>query len=188
MIEEIFIAGAGGQGVLALGKTLVLSAVQQGFYVTYYPSYGAEIRGGTANCTVIISDREIASPTVSKVKSLLVFNAPSFFKFVPKLVSDGLLILNSSLIDVSKNASDFSNRILKLIQVPATAVAQKLGDIRCANMVMLGVYTGIRRIISSDNIVKVIKNIFSKNQNIAEINIEAFRKGTEYGIEKSKNF
>jgi len=188
LVEEIFIAGAGGQGVLALGKTLALSAVEQGLYVTYYPSYGAEIRGGTANCTVIISDREIASPTVSKAKSLLVLNAPSFLKFLPKLVSDGLLIVNSSLVDISKNATNFTNKISKLIQIPATAIAKRIGDVRCANMVMLGVYTEAKKIISSENVIKVIKNIFSKKQDIANLNIKAFKEGLSYETEESKNF
>jgi len=86
MKDEIFIAGAGGQGILALGKILAESAVEQGKFVTFYPSYGAEIRGGTTNCAVIVSDEEIGSPTISKANSLIIMNTPSFIKFLPKLV------------------------------------------------------------------------------------------------------
>ncbi len=188
MTEEIFIAGAGGQGILALGKTLALSAVEQGLYVTYYPSYGAEIRGGTANCTVIISDKEIASPTASKVKTLLVLNSPSFLKFIPKLVSNGLLIVNSSLIDISKSANIIGEKISKLVQIPATSIGKKLGDVRCANMVMLGIYTGVKKIIFPEIVMKVIKNIFSGKKELITLNIEAFNKGLNYETEKSKDF
>ncbi|MBU2568030.1 MAG: 2-oxoacid:acceptor oxidoreductase family protein, partial [Elusimicrobia bacterium] len=98
--DEIFVAGAGGQGVLAFGKLLVQSAVEEEKFVTYYPSYGAEIRGGTANCAVIISDREIGSPVVSLYKTMIIMNAPSYAKFLSRLAPDGMLIVNSSLVDI----------------------------------------------------------------------------------------
>ncbi|MBU0951483.1 MAG: 2-oxoacid:acceptor oxidoreductase family protein [Elusimicrobia bacterium] len=177
MKDEIFIAGAGGQGILALGKILAESAVEQGKFVTFYPSYGAEIRGGTTNCTVIISDEEIGSPTISCANSLIIMNTPSLVKFLPKLTSNGVLIINSSLIDISQEARDLKNRISGIFQIPATAIAQELGDIRCANMVMLGAYTGVKKIISSDSVSKAINNTFSKKPELVKLNIEAYKKG-----------
>ncbi|OGS20798.1 MAG: hypothetical protein A3J83_01725, partial [Elusimicrobia bacterium RIFOXYA2_FULL_40_6] len=177
MKDEIFIAGAGGQGILALGKILAESAVEQGKFVTFYPSYGAEIRGGTTNCAVIVSDEEIGSPTISKANSLIIMNTPSFIKFLPKLVSTGILIINSSLIDISKETNNLKKQVSEIFQIPATAIAQELKDVRCANMVMLGAYAGVKKIISPESVSKAIENTFSKKQELVKLNIEAFKKG-----------
>lgn len=178
MKDEIFIAGAGGQGILALGKTLSQAAVEEGKFVTFYPSYGAEIRGGTTNCTVIISDKEIGSPVVSKVNSLIVLNTLSFVKFIPKLLSGGLLMVNSSLIDISSQVQTIKSKVMRTVEIKASEIAQGLGDIRCANMVMLGAYTKLKKIVSQESVEKAIKNMFSK-KDIININIEAFKKGAE---------
>ncbi|MDI6640894.1 MAG: 2-oxoacid:acceptor oxidoreductase family protein [Elusimicrobiota bacterium] len=180
MRDEILIAGSGGQGILLTGRVLAETALLENLFVTYYPSYGAEIRGGTANCTVIISDKEIYSPTVSKVKSMLILNAQSFVKFIYKLIpppSDGLIIVNSSLVNVSQIATELKNKISTLVEIPATEIAQKLGNVRSANMVMLGAYTKLRDFISKNSVIEAIKNVFSDREELIDININAFKEG-----------
>ncbi|OGS22924.1 MAG: hypothetical protein A2252_07545 [Elusimicrobia bacterium RIFOXYA2_FULL_39_19] len=175
MRDEIFIAGAGGQGILSLGKTLAEAVAEKNLQVTFYPSYGAEIRGGTTNCTVIISDEAIGSPTVSNVRSMLVMNTQSYNKFIPRLNPGGLLVINSSLVDVSAKPVKAKTASYA---IPATDIAQELGDIRCANMVMLGAYEGIKKLISVEYMAKAIESTFKKPE-LVKLNIEAFKKGIE---------
>ncbi|MFH2069737.1 MAG: 2-oxoacid:acceptor oxidoreductase family protein [Elusimicrobiota bacterium] len=177
--DEIFAAGAGGQGVLAFGKLLVQSAVEEEKFVTYYPSYGAEIRGGTANCAVIISDREIGSPVVSLYKTMIIMNAPSYAKFLSRLAPDGMLIVNSSLVDIhtgQKNGAGQGKN--KTIGIPASEIARRVGDLRCANVVMLGAYTKLKNIISENSAVESIKKFFSKTPPaVIQLNLKAFKEG-----------
>ena len=171
--EEIFIAGSGGQGVLSAGKILAQTAIQENKYAIFYPSYGAEIRGGTTNCTVIISDTEIFSPVIEKFKNMIILNAPSLNKFLNKLSEDGLLIINSSLCEI--NQKTLKN--IKLLEIPATEISLKLGDVRCANIFMLGFYIGIKKILTESNIIQTITNFFEKNKKLVELNIIAFKEG-----------
>jgi|SRR3989339_229459 len=174
MKDEIIIAGAGGQGVLALGKILAEAAVEQGKNVSFYPSYGAEMRGGTTNCAVIISDEEIGSPTISKATSLIVMNTQSFNKFLPKLAKNGVLFYNSSMIEPEKAVESIGLRTYK---IPATAIAQELGDVRCANMALLGAYTGVKKTVTAESAQKIISAAFSKKPEVVKLNIEAFNRG-----------
>jgi len=201
--DEIFVAGAGGQGVLAFGRILAQAAIEEEKFVTYYPSYGAEIRGGTANCAVIISDKEIGSPVVSRYKTMIIMNAPSYAKFLSKLAPSGMLIVNSSLVEnqaeqkngaaQGKNTTVFGLPRMsftfgqkngaaqdknKVISIPATGIAQKVGDLRCANVVMLGAYVRLKNIISQDSAVESMKKYFSKlSPAVLQANLEAFKEG-----------
>ncbi len=141
MYQDVIIAGFGGQGVMLIGNVLAYAAMEQGLNVTYMPVYGVEMRGGTANCTVVISDEEIGSPIIFYPKSLVIMNQPSLMKFQPRLVKDGLLIVNSSIVDESLVDKDKYN----VLMVPVNNIADKLGDIRMANMVALGVWVGATR-------------------------------------------
>src|SRR5512139_3979635 len=133
MQTEILIAGFGGQGILFAGQVLAYTAMDEGKVVTWIPSYGPEMRGGTANCTVIIADEEIGSPTVLNPKAALVFNLPSFDKYEPLVVPGGVLIANQSLIN-----RDFQRNDIISIMIPANDIAETIGNKKLTNMVMLG--------------------------------------------------
>lgn len=145
MEEKIIIAGFGGQGIMYLGKLICQAGMRMGLNVTYIPSYGAEVRGGTANCHVVLSDRTIASPVVGSATTLIIMNEPSLLKFESSLSPDGLLLLNSSLIKIKPKRND-----IRIEPVPATETAHRLGDVRVANVVMLGRYLRCRDLLSVD--------------------------------------
>ena len=133
MTTEIIFAGFGGQGVILAGKILALAGMSEDKYVSHIPSYGAEMRGGTANCSVIVSDDEVASPVIEKPDVVVALNKPSMTKFEPMIKAGGLLIYNSSLIDSKPSRKD-----IKSIALPANEIAEKCSNARGANMVVLG--------------------------------------------------
>ena len=134
MITRTIFSGFGGQGVLLMGYVLSHGAMAKGLNVTYFPSYGAEMRGGTANCTVTVSDKKIASPVASNPDVLVAMNFPSLEKFLPTVVEKGLVFLNTSLIEELPSRTD-----VELVQVPTLQLAREVGSPRTANMVMIGV-------------------------------------------------
>ncbi|MDO8734165.1 MAG: 2-oxoacid:acceptor oxidoreductase family protein [Elusimicrobiota bacterium] len=170
MREEIIIAGSGGQGIMFLGNLLCNVAVSQNKYTTFFPSYGAEIRGGTANCSVIISDDEIGSPVIAEPSILIVMNEQSYSKFLPKLKKGGLLFVNSSLV-YSKSPD--------AIYVPATEIASQVGDVRTANMVMMGKFIKDTKIFPVAGVNDIIKNVLENKKNLLEVNLSAFIRGTK---------
>jgi 2-oxoglutarate ferredoxin oxidoreductase subunit gamma len=170
---ELIIAGFGGQGILFAGRLLAQSAMREGKQVTWYPSYGAEMRGGTANCTVIISGEMIGSPAIRRPDSLLIMNKSSMDKFVPLLKPDGLLVINTSLI---KNVPGRSN--ISIIKIKATDIAKELGNTQAANIVMLGALIGRTGIVSSKTVVHAIKEIVPAfKKNMISLNKRAFERG-----------
>lgn len=171
--NELFLAGAGGQGVLQLGRIIAQSAVEEGRFTTYYPSYGAEIRGGVANCTVIISGSEIVSPVVSSPGEMIIMNNQSMVKFSGKLRKNGILIINSSLV----KQDDAGGGSLRLFSLPASELAEDIGNIRCANMAMLGAYIEITGSISEETAEKVIGKVFGGKPEIVSANIRAMKEG-----------
>jgi len=179
MYEELFIAGSGGQGVLTLGKILVYSAMEEGKFVTYYPSYGAEVRGGTANCMVKISDEFIYSPVVETPTLMIIMNMPSYIKFLKKFVPKKFLFLNSSLIEESDDIKNFlkkNSKDLEIVRVDATEVANKIGSTIVSNIVMLGVLAKKTNIVKIDTIENVLSKFFGKN--VLDINLKAL----DYGV------
>lgn len=172
MTERIIIAGSGGQGVMLLGKVLAEAAMRQGSHVTYLPAYGPEVRGGTSHCMVIISDKEVGSPYVSKADSLIILNNPSLERFKGKVKNDGLLILNASLAKADAYAK------VKILQFPFTDIAIELGNIKVANMVALGCYLAAKKTIKDKKILEVFKFMApAGNPKILEINEQALAKG-----------
>lgn len=131
LIKTVF-AGFGGQGVLSMGLNLAQAAMMEGKNVTYLPSYGAEVRGGTANCTVVISNEEIASPVASAPEFVVAMNKPSLVRFQNQIQSGGVLLINSSLIEAEISRGD-----IDIVKVPAGEIADKLDSPKSANMVML---------------------------------------------------
>ncbi len=136
MYQDVIIAGFGGQGVMLIGNLLAYAGMRQGLNVTYIPVYGPEMRGGTANNTVVLSDEEIGSPIIHRPKSLIIMNRPSQDKFKPRLQDGGIHVLNTSLIDPGLAEK---GRITT-VNVPANDIADKIGNIRLANMVAIGAY------------------------------------------------
>ena len=176
MIVKTIFSGFGGQGVLMMGISLANSAMNKGYHVTYLPAYGAEMRGGTANCTVALGDEEIASPVASEPNYLVVMNAPSLFSFQNKVTSGGTIFLNSSIVKDRPNRQD-----VKLFCVPCTDIAQELGNSRVANIIMMGAFIKISGVVSPDIYLKTLESIMgSKKKSLAEVNRKAFAAGFDY--------
>jgi 2-oxoglutarate ferredoxin oxidoreductase subunit gamma len=175
LIKTIF-SGFGGQGVLSMGYCLAYAAMLEGKNVTYLPSYGAEVRGGTANCTISISDEEIASPVASEPEFVVALNQPSLIKFQNQLQSGGLLLLNASLIDTSPTRGD-----IEIVEVPATRLAEEMGSSRVANMVMLGSFIKVSNLISFETMMEHLKEILGEGKTrFLKQNKDALIKGYNY--------
>jgi len=175
--EDIIFAGFGGQGIMLMGKALSYAAMKKGKFVTWMPSYGAEVRGGTAHSMVVISDLPIASPIVREPSICVVMNKPSFQKFENKVTKGGLLVINKSLIDASSGRDD-----IDILEIPATDMASSLGNTRIANMIALGGLLAKRNIFKAQILIDSLKNVISKGRkNMIPINEEAIKKGYEYG-------
>jgi len=178
MYQDVIIAGFGGQGVMLIGNILAYAAMEQGLNVTYMPVYGVEMRGGTANCTVVISDEEIGSPVIFYPKTLIIMNQPSLEKFQPRLIEKGLLIVNSSIVDESLVDKEKYNAFV----VPVNDIADKLGDIRMANMVAMGVWVGATRAMDLDVVMKSMEKLLSSlKKEVIENNKKALLEGYKIG-------
>ncbi len=178
------VAGFGGQGILFLGKLLAYSGMLESKEVTFFPSYGAEVRGGTANCTVIISDEMIGSPIVRNPEVLIVMNEASLNKFQPRLRKGGLLIFDSSLIREPELRSD-----INIVKIPASEIAASIGDTKYANMVMLSVLLAETGIMKEESAINALEELTpARRRKALDANKEAIIKGRNY-IEdkKSKN-
>ena len=177
LYEEIIIAGFGGQGIMLAGKLLAQTAMNAGKEVTYMPSYGAEVRGGTANCMVVIAEQEIACPVVGNPDSLIVLNKASLNKFGPRLKKGGLLIMNSSLID-SKPELDDS---IEIITIPADDLAVELGNKKVTNMVALGAYLQKRGQLDTETAVQALpETIAQRYHKTLPVNTKALKCGAEF--------
>ncbi len=173
MHEEIIVAGFGGQGVIMAGKLMCIAAMNEGKHVSHIPSYGAEMRGGTANCSVVISDDPIGSPVVPEPTVVIAMNLPSMRKFEPRLKKGGLLLYNSSLIDAKPERDD-----IEVIAVEATGIAEEVGSTRAANMAAIGRLLAAKPDIASmDSVKEALKIAVSKrNQKFNDINIKVLDK------------
>jgi len=171
LIKTIF-AGFGGQGVLSMGLNLVQAAMLEGKNVTYLPSYGAEVRGGTANCTVAVSDEEIASPVASSPDFVVAMNQPSLVRFQNQVESGGVLFLNSSLIEAEISRGD-----IDIVRVPANSIAEELGSPRSANMVMLGVFAKKSNLVSLSSLIEALRSTLKSKSKLVAINKKALMTG-----------
>lgn len=172
MEEKIIIAGFGGQGVLSLGQFIAYSAINNGLEVTWLPSYGPEMRGGTANCSVVVSDQPVASPIIATPDCLIAMNRPSLDKFVNSVKPGGLIIVNSSLIDVKVERTD-----VKTVYVPANDIAREVGNDKTANIVVLGAYVKLSGILPYEAVYGTIDKIFAKKPKVIPMNKCAFDRG-----------
>lgn len=176
MQREIIIAGFGGQGVLFAGQLLTYAAMDEGLQVTWIPSYGPEMRGGTANCTVVISDEEIGSPMVSRPSAVIAMNLPSLDKYEDKVKDGGLLVVNQSMVDREVKRSN-----IKVSMVPANSIAEELGDKRMTNMVLLGALLANLDILPVEAVEKALKeHLPERHQKLFALNQEAMQRGGKY--------
>ena len=175
---EVLMAGFGGQGMLLSGKLLAYAAMSEGKEVSWLPSYGPEMRGGTANVTVCISERPIGSPYISSPKALLVMNRPSLDKFGPKVKKGGLIVVNTSLVSDKVDRDDCT-----VLYIPAAEIAKEAGMYRAANLVMFGAYVGWSDVVDYDTALEVIKKQFARKAKFIPANIAAFKAGYERGVE-----
>ena len=172
------IAGFGGQGILFCGSVLAQAAVLEGREVSWMPSYGPEMRGGTASCTVIIADRPIGSPMVDAADSVVVLNPPSLAKFEPLIVPGGLLVINSSLIEAQPTRSD-----IEALQMPCTQIARDAGDDRLVSVVALGGLIARRPIVNHDSVYAAIRDLLmGKKAHLIEADLAAFERGHAAGL------
>jgi 2-oxoglutarate ferredoxin oxidoreductase subunit gamma len=198
VLERLIVAGFGGQGVILLGKLLAQAMMDEGKHVTYFPAYGAEVRGGRANCHVIISSDEIFSPVIARADSLIVMSQLSWDFFAPCLEPGGLAVMNSSLVApggehevrpylhascrgesrIRPALAEASTR--SLVAVPATDIANELGDVRATNMVMLGAYHHVRQLLPLDALLGHLRAALgARKAGLFDLNCRAIHRGIE---------
>jgi len=176
LYQEVIIAGFGGQGIILAGKLLAQTAMKAGKEVTLMPSYGAEMRGGTANSMVVISEKEIACPLVSNPDSAIVMNKASLNKFAPRLKKGGLLVFNSSLINNQPELDDS----IEILAVPADDIANQLGNTKVANMVVLGAYMQKKGLFGPDAAAAALPDVLAKRYHrMLTVNTQALHRGAE---------
>lgn len=174
MEEKIIIAGFGGQGVLSLGQFIAYAAIADGKEVTWLPSYGPEMRGGTSNCSVVVCDKQVASPIVARPDCLIAMNKPSLYKFVDKVKVGGTVIINSSLIPDKVERED-----VKAVYIDAQELAMQAGNSRTANIVILGAYIKLSGLFELDLVAKMIENKFKNKPKVIPANLKALELGYE---------
>lgn len=175
MQTEIVFAGFGGQGVLFAGELLAYAALDRGRQVTWIPSYGPEMRGGTAHCIVIISDEEIGSPIVRNPQAAVVMNLPSLEKYEPLVKSGGVLIINGSMVDREPTRTD-----IQCVQLPAVEIAEELGDRRLANIVLVGALLERLPVLTHNDVIESLKqHLPERKRALLEPNFRALERGAQ---------
>lgn len=177
METNLCIAGFGGQGVMTLGKFLASATCDSTDQnVTFFPSYGAEQRGGTANCFVVISDETIGAPLGDVMDDLIVMNGPSLKKFISTLKPGGTLFINSSIVSGETGRDD-----IRVVKAPVTELALELGNAKVLNVIMLGVYIGYTEVIEPEIVWKTVEQKLGGKPKLLPLNRTAFEKGLEIG-------
>lgn len=172
MQSEIMFAGFGGQGILLIGKVLAHAAMEEGYEVAWIPSYGPEMRGGTAYCTVVISDRPIGSPIIKNPLHLVAMNGPSLEKFAPTVKAGGIVFVNSSLIGFDAKRTDVDE-----LRVPVVEIAKDLGSVKAANIVALAAFVARSKIVSLETLKACVKEEFGKKPKLIPLNMAAVDAG-----------
>jgi 2-oxoglutarate ferredoxin oxidoreductase subunit gamma len=173
---EVTMAGFGGQGIMTAGQLLSQAALMEDKQVVWLPSYGPEMRGGTAYCTVVISDSRIGSPIISNPTCVCAFNRPSFDKFSPRIKPGGLLLVNSSLINVQTERKDITE-----ILIPANDIARKIGNNRATNLAVLGAFVGAAKVVKFDDVVEAVKYKLGKKKDVLDLNLKVLEEGYKLG-------
>lgn len=178
---EVTWAGFGGQGIMVAGQLLAYTAIKEGKQVIWIPSYGPEMRGGTAYCTVVVSDIRIGSPIIKNPQAACVFNRPSFDKFSPQIKPGGLLLVNSSLINVTTDRTDITEML-----VPANQIAMDAGSPKVANVIMLGAFVGATGVVDFDNVKEVLQEKLGKKKDLLAINMKVIEEGYKLTVSAKK--
>lgn len=174
MQTEVIMSGFGGQGLMMIGKLLAYAGLEEGKTVTWLPSYGPEMRGGTANCTVVVADGPIGSPLITSPGAVIVMNQPSLEKFAPMLRKGGTLVINSTMIPINSDRTD-----IRIFRIKADDIAEELGSRRSANLVILGAFIGLEEVVSHETIIAAIKKTFASKKQFIDVNCKTFMKGYE---------
>lgn len=183
MERNLMIAGFGGQGVMTMGKLLAQATCDStDLNVTFFPSYGAAMRGGTANCYVVISDESIGAPSSTSVDDLIVMNEPSLDAFLGNLKENGVLFINSTIVKKKIDRKD-----VNLVEVPVTEMALDMGDPRVLNVIMLGAYIGYTDVVPTEVVLEGLHHKFKNKPDAIKLNDEAFQKGYDIGINAKKD-
>ena len=172
MQSEVQFAGFGGQGIMLMGQIMAQAAMDQGYEVVWIPSYGPEMRGGTAYCTVVISDRPIGSPIIRNPKHLVAMNRPSLEKFAPMVQSGGTIFINSSIISIDAGRDD-----VDVIKVPIIEIAKELGNVKIANIVALAAFVSRSQVVDFELLRKSVKDKFASREKLIPLNMKALEEG-----------
>jgi 2-oxoglutarate ferredoxin oxidoreductase subunit gamma len=174
---DVIISGFGGQGVMIIGNLLAYAAMKEGRYVTYLPIYGVEMRGGTANCTVVISSKEIGSPVVERPHAAIVMNLPSLIKYEPRIMPKGLLLINSSLIDLKETF----RKDIEFLPIPVNDIAIDNGNPKLANMVALGAFIEKTKLVRMTSLLDSFEKVLDERyHHLIPSNMKAIEVGAEY--------
>jgi len=174
MKNSVIMAGFGGQGILLIGNMLACAGLEEGKHVTYMPAYGVEMRGGTANCTVVVSDEPIGSPIVGKPDAAIVMNLPSLKKFESWIKPEGTLLFNTSLVSPEKQ----TRKDITVYPIPANDLATEMGNARLANMILIGAYVEATGVVSQESLINSLSKVISeRNARFIPQNIEAIKLG-----------
>lgn len=166
---KLFFAGSGGQGILLMGQMVTYAAMLEDKSSTFLPSYGPEMRGGTANCTVVVSEKPVSCPLIYEADAIVVMNLPSLIKFEPMVKPGGVLLVNSSIVDQPAKRTD-----IKVITVPVNEIAKELGNIKVANIVMLGALVRSTNVVSEKSVEAVMHKTFTGSKaKLIDINMKA---------------
>jgi 2-oxoglutarate ferredoxin oxidoreductase subunit gamma len=176
MHTDVMFAGFGGQGIMLIGQMLAYAGMNEGKEVVWLPSYGPEMRGGTAYCTVVVSDRPIGSPILDRFDSIAVLNRPSLEKFASRVEVGGLLLVNTSLIDITSGRTDIVE-----LGVPANEIALECGAGKAANMAVLGAYVGYSGAVEPSSIEELVRNHFERKPKLVDINMKVLERGLAIG-------
>jgi 2-oxoglutarate ferredoxin oxidoreductase subunit gamma len=183
MLEELIVAGFGGQGVLSLGMTLAYAGMIEDKEISWMPSYGPEMRGGTANCITILSDKKISSPIISLFDSAIVLNQPSMDKFAARVKPGGLLLYESGNIFKPAERTD-----IDIVGIPATTEALLMKNAKIMNMIMLGAYLKLKPVVKPDSILFALEKVLpEKYHYLLEINKQALDKGASMAMQQPEN-
>ena len=168
--HKMFFAGLGGQGIMLMGQMVGSAAIHEDKESTFFPSYGPEMRGGTANCTVIVSDKPISNPVISESDVVVAMTLPSMLKFEPTLKPGGIMFVNTSMVHQKPKRNDIT-----VYEIPVSDMANELGNPRVANIIMLGAFVRKTNIVRAEDIKEVIREFFgTKGTDLVELNLKAF--------------
>ena len=172
MQSEVQFAGFGGQGIMLMGQILAQAAMDEGFEVVWIPSYGPEMRGGTAYCTVVISDRLIGSPIIRNPGHLVAMNSPSLEKFAPFVKAGGVIFINSSIISI-----DVGRDNVDVLRVPVIDIAKELGNVKTANIIALAAFVSRSKVVKFDSLEDAVRAKFAQKEKLIPLNMKALEEG-----------